>query len=133
MSRINNLINSFEPNRKITEETMENSKLARDFLIKYKMTDKTEQVFLINSFWSLGWPDPYPNDEDLLIGSADDVPRDFRLPLKPSDDVYAPSRYIQQSPYCIYIPKKEVMLKIMRACVAVKDPADLWINRPPTN
>ena len=59
------------------------------------MVDKVERVFLINSFWSLGWPDPYPNDEDLLIDSVDDVPPDFRLPMKPSDDVYAPSRYIE--------------------------------------
>ena len=94
MSRINNLLNSFEVNKKITDATLENSKLARDFLVKYKMVDTHERVFLINSFWSLGWPDPYPDDEDLLIGSVDDVPSDFRLPQKPSDDVYAPTRYI---------------------------------------
>ena len=94
MSRINNLINSFECNKKITDETLEKSKLARDFLVKYKLADETQQVFLVNSFWSLGWPDPYPDDEDLLIGSVDDVPSDFRLPQKPADDVYAPTRYI---------------------------------------
>ena len=80
MSRINNLLNSFEVNKKITDATLDNSKLARDFLVKYKMVDTHERVFLINSFWSLGWPDPYPDDEDLLIGSVDDVPSDFRLP-----------------------------------------------------
>ena len=29
----------------------------------------------------------------------------------------------------IYIPKKEIMLKMMRACIAVKKPEDLWINQ----
>ena len=52
------------------------------------------------------------------------------MPDKIDDMVYGPTRYIKGfSPYCIYIPTKEIMVKIMRACVGVKDPKELWVNR----
>jgi hypothetical protein len=53
----------------------------------------------------------------------------MEMPTKPEDLVYFRSRYIEGfSPYCVYIPKKEIMLKLMRACVAVPKSEDLWIN-----
>ena len=52
------------------------------------------------------------------------------MPTKPEDLVYFRSRYIEGfSPYCVYIPKKEIMLKLMRACVSVPKSEDLWINQ----
>ena len=40
-----------------------------------------------------------------------------------SDNVYPDSRYIEgNSPYCLYVPNKVIMFKIMRACIAVADP-----------
>jgi hypothetical protein len=51
------------------------------------------------------------------------------MPTKPDDWVYGPSRYEKgNSPVCIYIPAPEIMLKIMRACIDVKDPSELWFN-----
>ncbi len=42
------------------------------------------------------------------------------MPKYYTDLVYSDSRYIPNfSPYCIYIPKKEIMAKLMRACIAV--------------
>jgi len=54
----------------------------------------------------------------------------MHTPNKIEDRVYPNSRYVKgNSPYCIYIPCKEVMLKLMRACVQVKDPEELWIMK----
>jgi len=74
--------------------------------------------------------DPYPDDESkTILNNADLSPAD-KLPEVPGDMVYGPTRYIENfSPYCVYIPKQEMMFKIMRACVNVKDPMDLWFNR----
>ena len=33
-----------------------------------------------------------------------------------------------QIPKQIYIPKKMMMLSIMRSCIGVNDPKDLWVN-----
>ena len=45
-------------------------------------------------------------------------------------DVYAQSRYNKEySPFQIYIPKTDLMFKMMRACVGVKQPRDLWFNQ----
>ena len=57
-----------------------------------------------------------------------------KIPINPDEDVYAPSRYSPDySPLLIYIPKKEVMFKMMRACIGVKCTSDLWINRNDPN
>ena len=31
-------------------------------------------------------------------------------------------------PKPIYIPKKEVMFSLMRSCVGIEDPKDLWVK-----
>jgi hypothetical protein len=33
------------------------------------------------------------------------------------------------SPMCIYIPNRLITLKIIRACIDVKIPDDLWFNK----
>ena len=32
------------------------------------------------------------------------------------------------SPACIYLPSKAVIFKLMRACIGVESPRDLWFN-----
>jgi len=45
------------------------------------------------------------------------------------DDVYPKSKYFEESnPFCLYIPNKEIMFKMIRACIKVTEPEDLWIN-----
>lgn len=84
--------------------------------------------FLINRFYTVGFADPYPDDDKFIIGSIDDAPDDIKPPSKIEDLVYPRSRYCpHHSPHCIYIPNKEIMLKLMRACIKVKTPADLWV------
>jgi len=59
---------------------------------------------------------------------VDDIPDDLSTPCKVEDRVYPDSRYTPgNSPYCIYIPCREVMLKLMRACIKVNKPEHLWI------
>ena len=115
---------------KISEETKLNSVIAKDFLTeeRYNIVDDRAASFLINRFWTVGFADPYPDDDLNIIGSVDDIPKDFHSPCRVGDRVYPDSRYSDgNSPYCIYIPCKEVMLKLMRACIKVKTPEDLWI------
>ena len=117
---------------KISLETKMNSIIEKNFLTKerYGIVDKRLANYLINRFWTVGFSDPYPDDDKILIGSVDDVPPDFRTPCKVQDRVYPDSRYTPgNSPYCVYMPCKEVMLKMMRACIEVKDPAKLWIMK----
>ena len=125
--RINHLMAELVSEEEISELTKENSVIAKNFLVKYKMIDE-KKVFNINSFSTVGWSDPYPNDDKYITGSVDDDD-DITLPVKVDDWVYPESRYIKGfSPYVIYIPKKEIMLKMMRACIEIKRPEDLWFN-----
>lgn len=85
--------------------------------------------YFINSFTIIGWSDPFPHDDEFIKGSIDDGDG-MKMPTVYTDLVYNESRYIDGfSPYCIYIPKKEIMLKIMRACICVNKSEDLWINQ----
>jgi len=75
---------------------------------------------------SLGIVDPFPNEERLNKSKA-------ALPEKGDSDtshiplVYPAERYVEgNSPYCLYIPSNELMFKLMRACIGVKKPQDLW-------
>ena len=82
---------------------------------------------MINSFFSVGIMDPFPNDDLNIIGSRDDGEEILTPPEKVEDFVYPASRYIEgKRPWCLYIPNKEIMFKMMRACIKVKDPKDLW-------
>jgi hypothetical protein len=76
----------------------------------------------IHSLEQVGLCDPYIQE----LGSGKVI-----RPKVADDLVYSKSRYYyeQQSPRCIYIPTRQLMLKLMRACVDVKSEADLWFNR----
>ena len=67
-------------------------------------------------------PDPFPyennKDEKLL---------ENKLPPETMELVYDRDRYMaKQSPKPIFIPNRKIMLKIMRACIGIKDEKDLW-------
>ena len=119
----------------ISVDTKAHSEIANDFLTqeKYDIIDERLSNFLINRFWTVGFSDPFPDDDKNIIGSVDDVPDDLHTPSKVTDRIYPDSRYTPgNSPYCIYIPCKEVMLKLMRACIKVKNSEELWIMKEPS-
>ena len=116
----------------ISKLTKKHSQIASDFFTveRYDLIDEQPRNYFINRFWTIGFADPFPNDDEFIIGSVDDIPDDLATPCKVEDHVYPCIRYTEgNSPYCIYIPSREVMLKLMRACIKVKKPEDLWINQ----
>ena len=63
--------------------------------------------------------DPFP-DEDKLTKNKGKLPEevDGQIQL-----VYPENRYVEgNSPYTMYIPSIEVMFKLMRSCICVKEP-----------
>ena len=104
--------------------------IAKDFLTKsrYDLIDARMANYLINRFFTVGFADPYPDDDKNIIGSVDDTPEGIHQPCNVDHRVYPNSRYTEgNSPYCIYIPNQEIMLKLMRACIMVKNPEALWV------
>lgn len=109
-----------------------------EFLKKYKLTDRRKKQFLINSFSQIGWTDPFEEEGDLGdlavlsdTGSAENSPQTecIRFPTDADQDVYPQSYYRPgQSPSCVYIPSREIMFKMMRACIGIQEEDDLWIN-----
>jgi len=63
----------------ISDETLEHSGIAKDFLTpgRYDIIDDRHATFLINRFWTVGFADPYPDDDKHIIGSVDDAPDDL--------------------------------------------------------
>lgn len=103
--------------------TQDAAQIAPDFLNKYDLADKLKNLYVynINSFTQIGLEDPWPDDEDIVKGSLDDIdPAVYTMPVKVTDLVYKKSRYESsvESPTQVYIPRKEIMLKLMRACVS---------------
>ena len=62
--------------------------------------------------------DPYPEE----------LPEtNFAIPKTDEDLVYRGDRYVKEySPKVIYFPSKMCLFKIMRACIGVDDPKELW-------
>ena len=128
IGRIGHLTTEILTDETVSDETIANSQIGRNFLYQNRFVD-AYKPFFINSFSIIGWSDPFPNDDEFIKGSLDDGDG-MSMPKYFTDLVYNESRYIEGfSPYCIYIPKKEIMVKIMRACIAVKCPHDLWIHQ----
>jgi hypothetical protein len=71
---------------------LENSKIAENFLVKYKFIDEY-MPFFINSFKSIGLSDPFPNDDEFITGSLDDGEA-MKMPERVEDLVYPESRLI---------------------------------------
>ena len=79
---------------------------------------------MINKLWDIGWADPFPDKE---CGGAPQGMADMNLPLSPNDLVYSQGRYSPDySPSVIYIPKKAIMFKLARACLACQSVDELW-------
>ena len=111
---------------------MNGAKLGADFLHKYGFVDKLPlPPFNVNTFRQICIEDPFPDDDKVVKGSLDDVDDSiFKVPNDVGDLIYGKSRFLKHmSPWQVYIPRKEIMFKIMRACIEVKEPNELWINK----
>jgi len=93
----------------------------KDYDYTYGLGDQPAALHLINDWVEIGIMDPFPKErsEDQAVMSS---------PEKVSQDVYHESRYLEgQSPNVNFIPRKDIMWKLMRSCIAVKDPEYLWV------
>lgn len=113
-----------------TEETREAAALPENFLEAYEMDQERPQNHFINTFAQLGMPDPFP--EEVYAFHAN-VPGLDAAAKHYSDLVYEDFKMNREdsSPLCLYIPRKEIMLKLIRACICCKSDWDLWYNREP--
>ena len=142
----------FDMTQRVTKLTRLNASINMNFWLRYdwkqplslrrKFSKIMEPVqlpdFTINSFHQIGLIDPFPNDEikEDLDSSSQDSSKEAvetqifkRLPERPTHLVYPLNRFRQdQSPICIYIPDKRVMLKLMRACICVTHEDQFWFN-----
>lgn len=111
----------------INDDTANCSLISPYFLEKYDLIDKTPSKYFINQFSTVGFADPFPNDDQNIIGS---FPITEVQMHDPKTRVYPSSRMeMGNSPLCIWIPNKEILLKLMRACIQVKFVDDLWIKK----
>ena len=75
-------------------------------------------------------PDPFPEEEYKFQAN---VPGIDLAPKRYSDTIYEEYKMNREdcSPLCLFVPRKELMLKMIRACINVKSDWDLWFNREP--
>ena len=118
--RIDNVLSSIDITSKVSKQTAKEGALSFQTEKDIGVSKVKVVPWLINSFWNIGWPDPFPDEHS-------SIDQEF---LKNKEDlVYAPSRYVaEHSPIVIYLPNKSVMVKIMRACLGVNDLDELWIR-----
>jgi hypothetical protein len=110
---------------------MKSSVLAPDFLRKFSMDSLGSTSYLISTFFQIGQQDPFYNDHETVLGSLDDHDSNLCNELLQKYDslVYQETRFTKdQSPICLFIPRKEIMLKLMRACISVSCPSGIWFN-----
>ena len=101
--------------------------MEEDILSKYGLSEKTKD-YMINSFAKIGMPDPFPQNKEMMTTEED---KDLLDEVIANYDVYVYPDWKNdpyQSPKRIWIPNKAVMLKMMRSCIGIKNPEDLWTN-----
>ena len=117
--------------KSIPDFSVENPKntLTTEIIRKYNLNEG-QYDFTVNSFERVGLADPFPNDEDEadresdLARNAKILEDPLQVPIYPDWKAYDPS----MTPLQIFIPSKALMFKLMRSCIDVKLPQDLWIN-----
>ena len=86
------------------------------------MTDFEDKSYLINSFAQINWPDPFPHEPNAFKSKAGQ-------PTSAEDMVYDLKRFDdgKKVAYVVYIPRAEMMFKMMRACLDVTEVDQLWL------
>ena len=83
----------------------------------------------MNTFESIRWPDPFPEDNETFEFNYKNFSNINSAPSDTNDNVYPSKRMLKNiCPSMIYVPSKEMMFKMMRACEGVTDTNNLWID-----
>ena len=71
----------------------------------------------------MGWKDPLSNENSHFTSS-------FKIPENIFEDqVYSSHRMIKhKAPFMVYIPRREMMFKMMRLTIGVVEEYNLWFN-----
>ena len=88
----------------MSKKGLQQAKISKDFLQKYSIVQNGDRVHNISNFRSIGWSDPFPDDDKFVIGSVDD---DIdAVVLNDIDDyVYDKSKFIHGVPPCVkFVP-----------------------------
>lgn len=82
--------------------------------------------FMVNTFWSIGMSDPFP-DESTILEQESHLFTNVAFDI--NTHVYPSYKYKEgQIPFMIFIPSKQLMMKLMRSCIGCSSPRDLWFN-----
>lgn len=105
----------------MSPETHAAGELEDGFLENYDLLNPTH-TSLVPDWEDIGIADPFPSEDNQYEST-------FKVPETVDQFIYADSRLSAScSPICIFIPDKQVLWKMMRSCIYVTDPKDLWIN-----
>ena len=114
------------------EKTIDLSTFSLDFEIAYGFSfenkkNKKMQPWRINTFWSLGLADPFPDETTIMEKEkALDGEKQFTL----EERIYPDSRYDpKEVPLMIYLPSRIMMWKMIRSCMGCKNVSELWFNQ----
>jgi hypothetical protein len=110
--------------------------LGKNFLLDFKIgNDEGFNPFEVNSFASIGIKDPFPRDSITLNYSISDTHSNVFTRMTSADSMAYPHiKYINGIiPDMIFLPRLEIMFKIIRACVCVSSPKELWFKNKNIN
>jgi hypothetical protein len=113
------VLGSIDLSRSVSAKTVTEAKVPAGLARRLKLDKPEYQPYFVNTFGGLAWPDPFPDKtssvEPELLHDRQDL-------------VYPPSRYRNEaSPAMLFLPSKQMILKMMRACMGVTRIQDLWL------
>ena len=132
MARIKIFKANAKPCGKVSAKTIMMNNVHSEFLVKFKLHDAFPlKNFHINCLRQVGIEDPFPDDHTKFQKSLNCHDMNTNQDLTIDDLVYPFASYAEESPACIWIPRIELMFKLMRACLGVTDEKDLWMFKEP--
>lgn len=89
------------------------------------MIDPEPAMWKVHRFVQIDVNEPYPEEHDDQTDIAAD---EASGPSNVETDVYPPGRVgcADFGPRCMYVPRNELLLKLMRACIGIKNEEGLW-------
>lgn len=106
------------------DETLKQTQIPYNptFLKQYELLGLKDIPYKINTFHQIGWPDPYPSEDFFTTKTCQ--------PKNKDDLVYDENRLNPgEIPFCVFLPRPEMMFKMMRACVELGPDEALWCEQ----
>ena len=118
--RIQHFYDVVYDDQQLSEEQKFASELPAGFLAKPGMIGAKPAMWKIHRFVQVDVNEPYPEEHD---DQTDIATEEAWGPSAVETDVYPPGRAgcANSSPVCLYMPRNELLLKLMRACIGIKN------------